>query len=313
MCPRSYQISEKSKPAQLQMLKHATASASTPAAALAGPSRTNSMRAEPISVPSLWLNSGRVCAFLTDIRPLSCVATDLITSADWRAKAEQLCPGATASLPGSPKFQVRALCGAVATTPLQQIDANQLPSCEHESKVLLGLKRNRDMLWLWRGVSPIILREHGPLPELHTEPTPPTDLRFEIVAELGLPCGVAQALEAIIEQWSGGGTMRLPECDVACMLQVWIPAPGGSPIVLQPRLPLDAVRYGRRACGGVVGNLDFYNSGVCLAVITHRPEKAAHGVRGPTEAVVSVSCMLEAAQMRSGLRLADVLTKFCNV
>ena len=68
------------------------------------------------------------------------------------------------------------------------------------------------------------------------------------------------------------------------------------------------MQYERRACGGVVGNLDFYNSGVCLAVITHRPDEAAHGVRGLTEAVVSVFCVLEAAQMRSGLRLADVLS-----
>ena len=270
------------------------------------------MQAEPNSTFCLGLMSDRVCAFLADLRPLSCTASGLVTSANWRAKAEQLWPGATAaSLPGSPKFQVRVLSGARPHAPHQPIDAGQLSSCAHESKVLLGLKRRRDNTWLWRAAGQIALRGSAPLGVAAASNYPTS-----VITEFALPREVGQTLEGIIEQWVQGNHSSRPgspECDVACLLQVWIPVLGGSPIVAQPQLPLDGVRYGLREGGDIVGNLDFYNDGVCLAALTHRSEGVAHGMRGATAGKVMVFCGLPAVGRRSGSILADALTRLCSV
>ncbi len=82
------------------------------------------------SMDALHLISENICSFLDDIRPLSCAAKGLVAAAHWRAKAEQLWPGATANLPGEPKCKVRALCGNAPTVsaPFQQTDLLQAPS-----------------------------------------------------------------------------------------------------------------------------------------------------------------------------------------
>ena len=151
------------------------------------------MQAELNSTFSLWLMSDQVCAFLADLRPLSCTASGLITSQNWRAKVEQLWPGATAaSLPGPPKFQVLVLSAAGPRAPRQLIDACQLSSCAHESTVLLGLRRRRDNTWLWRGAGQIALRGGAPL-EVAAAP----DYSTSVVTEFTSPREVGQTLEGI--------------------------------------------------------------------------------------------------------------------
>ena len=87
------------------------------------------IRATYLHASPMYLSScvtRQVCTYLEDLRPLSCAARGYVTTEDWRGQAERLLPGAARSLPGGPKFQVRALLGKAA---LERIGPTEITSC----------------------------------------------------------------------------------------------------------------------------------------------------------------------------------------
>ena len=114
---------------------------------------------------------------------------------------------------------------------------------------MLVLKRDRGIRW--RGASRISLREH----ESVLEADPPRN--YVDVVDLTLASDAAQSLEAAITQWVEEDylfRLELPECDVVCLLHVWVPTLDVSHLVIQPRLTLDAIRYERRADLALLGH-----------------------------------------------------------
>ena len=76
----------------------------------------------------------KVCSYLEDLRPLSSAAPGCVRADHWQEQAERLVEGATIRLPGTPKFQVRALLGKAVA---RSIDLREFSACPHGSIVLL--------------------------------------------------------------------------------------------------------------------------------------------------------------------------------
>ena len=193
-----------------------------------------------------------ICLFLDDLRPLSCTASGFVNEADWRMKAEQLWPGASTNLPGDPKSQVLAFRGLAPTfcAPFQRLDHSRiLPPGESYVSMLVVLKRGHD--FLWRGVSRVHLRELRASEE--------ADIGG-IVVDFTLPNEPARRVEEAIKQWVEGDhppRYGLPECDLRCLLQVWMRGLASQLHVIEPCLVPWGIRYEWNAECGFVGTVDF--------------------------------------------------------
>ena len=248
---------------------------------------------------SLQLIADSLCLLLDDIRPLSCVTSGLVATAQWRVKAEQLWPGAAGNLVGEPKSQVRLLCGyaPAISAPIQQMSRTCSHACESECSVLLVVTtgdRN-----LWRGALRIDLQARK-MWQGNDDPIP-TRVNF---AEFTLPRAVAGTLEAAIMQGDeSNSTLRpgIPDCGVTCQLQLWRRGLEKKLHVIQPLLLPDALRYDRYVAGGRVGTLEFrpltasggISSSVDLLMKTYRVEASSSAAHDAVTAKIWLSGILD--------------------
>ena len=236
---------------------------------------------------SMWMLrcvSSHVCIYVEDLRPLSCAARGCVTSEDWRKQAERLLPIGAASLPGSPKFQVRALLGQAGR---QRIDLGDISVPLEGCVALLVLRR--DGATLCRFAKAIALLGDHIL-----------SWRDNIaLAEFVLPRCAAQALERAIVRWirHSEGPQDPTTCGIGCALEIWVPSQRGEPRVAQLRLDLDGIRCERNETFGLVGHLEFYPPDISfdinpclLRVITCRPDFLHDGMHSAVVARAILFC-----------------------
>ena len=252
--------------------------------------------------------TGQVCTYLEDIRPLSCVARGYVTTEDWRRQAERLLPGAARSLPGSPKFQVRALLGKVA---LERIDPMDITACPGGCTAFLELRHARGTLW--RGVGKVALLDNCIFRNNDT---------FVDLAEFVLSRCAAQILERAIAQWDReshrlGYDQHPSASGIVCAVAVWIPSFSGDPLVARLRLALECIRWERDEQYGLIGRLEFlppenlYSTinPFHLRVVTCRPAFQEGGMNRPVAARALLVCRME----DQNDRLLACIKQMCHV
>jgi len=228
--------------------------------------------------------SSQVCIYVEDLRPLSCAARGCVTSEDWGKQAERLLPVGVASLPGNPKFQVRALLGQAGR---QRIDPRGISVPLEGCVALLGLRR--DGATLCRLAKTVALLDDHILSR-----------RDNIVlAEFVLSRCAAQALERAIVRWIRhcDGPPDPTTCGIGCALEIWVPSQSGEPRVAQLRLDLAGIRCERNETYGLIGHLEFYPPDISfdinpflLRVITCRPDFLHDGMHSAVAARAILVC-----------------------
>ena len=248
--------------------------------------------------------TSKVCSYLEDLRPLSSAARSCVRADDWHEQAERLVEGATIRLPGSPKFQVRALLNK---TVARRIDFMELGACPNGSIALLTLRHARGMLW--RGVSDLAL--------LHTctsqDDAASVERTYVDLAEFVLPRNVSEAIETAIVHWTlkfnRRGYARHPPsaCAIACAIEVWIPHSGGDPLVAKLPLAHDGIRCELDAQFGLMGHLDLWPPCEITSAI-----ESYYSVRVVTSGVASRAVLTCSVEGRTDLLLACI-RQICHV
>jgi hypothetical protein len=138
------------------------------------------------------------------------------------------------------------------------------------------------------------------------------------VAEFTFTEGAADGFETAILHWAFAHHNPLATaCDIACVLQIWLPNLSGNPRIVQPRLVLQGIRWELSAWGGLVGHLEFAQlknplettTTIHLRIVTYRPEFSARGMDSPIAARAWLGGFVEGQHDR----LDTYIRQICHV
>ena len=241
---------------------------------------------------------------MEDLRPLSSAAPGCVRADHWQEQAERLVEGATIRLPGTPKFQVRALLGKAVA---RSIDLREFSACPHGSIVLLTLRNANGMLW--RGLTDLASSHTSTSQDDATS----VERTFVDLAEFVIPPNVSRAIETATVQWklkfNRRGSARHPQaaCAVVCAIEVWFPQSNGDPLVAKLPLAHDGIRSEIDAQVGLICNLDFWPPReVDIAFESY------YGLRVVTSGVVSRAVLTFSVESQTDLFLACI-RQICQV
>ena len=248
--------------------------------------------------------SSIISGYVEDLRPLECTARGMVSTSNWRASAEQRWVGAAATLPGDPKYHVRALCGRPSTLerPLPKVYLANFRPREHDNIILLELRQARGVLW--QGTSRVRVRE----PAITSHEITDVPGFFE-TADFLLPSAVGHHVEAALLRWWNRGDydlQSLNSVDIQCWAQLWLLGVAVRPKVIQLSLSLESITSYPSDYGGLLSRALFsqdvwgptdnsinkYVGLLTLRLRLYRPQYRDRGMQSPIYSEAEFSCNL---------------------